>query len=175
MSKNKKIITKPKKDIKDQVMSQIKQGKINMKPKWYFVLGSALMIISLVGISIISIFLVNLLFFLLKKHGPMGQFRLELILASFPWWILIISTLLFVLAIFLLKKYDFSYQKNFKLIILAILISIIISAWAIDYLGFNETWSKGPMKGFYRQLNSNSSNNNFNQSGSGRGRVRKLR
>jgi hypothetical protein len=72
-------------------MTKITTGDINMKPRWFFVLGSASMIIGLVASSISAIFLMNLLFFSLRQHGPMGEWRLQSMLESFPWWVLLLA------------------------------------------------------------------------------------
>ena len=72
------------------------------------------------GISasiIVSVFLVSLTRFALRTHGPMGQIRLEQILSSFPWWAPVIALIGLFSGIYLLKKYDFSYRKNFGLFI----------------------------------------------------------
>ncbi len=158
MSKNKKIRPiKPKKtDFEKEVMTKIKRGEITMKPKWFFVVGSLMMGVGLVGVSTVAIFLVNLTMFLLRKRGP-GLGRLELMLASFPWWVPILAIVSIAVGIWLLKKYDFSYKKNFLLIIVAFIVSIIVAAWLIDSLGLNETWSRrGPMRRFYNRIQENS-------------------
>lgn len=71
----------------------------------------------------------------------------------FPLWIPLLAIISIILGIWMLKKYDFSYKKNFWLIIIGFIISIILTAFALDYLGFNDAWSrKGPMRRFYQQL-----------------------
>ncbi len=150
-----KIKSKNKKsNIEDVVMEKIKSGEIKMKPKVYFFFGSLLTFIALIGSTITTIFFTNIIFFLLKTHGLGGQFRLQQMINNFPWWIILITILGFISGIYLLKKYDFSYKKNFLLIILGFFSAVIIAAWLINYLGLNETWSrKGPMKKFYQRLN----------------------
>lgn len=173
MSKNKKITpTKQKNtDFEKEVMAKIKRGEITMKPKWYFVVGSLMMGAGLVGVSIGAIFLVNLTLFLLRKRGP-GLMRLELMLTSFPWWVPILAIVGILIGIWLLKKYDFSYKKNFLLIVVAFVVSIIMAAWLIDSLGLNETWSRrGPMRRFYQQFERR--DNNFPQGRGNRFYLRK--
>jgi nicotinamide riboside transporter PnuC len=163
MSKSKKITpTKQKKtDFEKEVMTKIKRGEITMKPKWFFVVGSLMAGAGLVGASIGAIFLVNLTLFILRKRGP-GIMRLELMLTSFPWWIPLLAIIGIVAGIWLLKKYDFSYKKNFLLIIAVFISSIAIAAWFIDYLGLNETWSRhSPTRKFYQQFERQ--DNNFPQ------------
>lgn len=146
MSKSKKV------NIEKRVLSKITTGQIKMKPRWYFIVGSILTVAGLSGLIIGAIFLTNLFLFLLRKQGP-GIMRLERMTESFPWWILIFAVVGIFAGIKFLKKYDFSYKKNFSLIILAFISSIIISAWLIDFLGLNEIWSRrGPMRKFYQQF-----------------------
>ena len=141
-----------KPDLEKTVMEKIKSGQIEMKPKWYFVAGSLFMTIGLISLTVGAIFLTNLTIFLIRKKGP-GYGRLEMMLASFPWWIPVLTVLGVVLGVLLLKKYDFSYKKNFVFIVAVFIISIIIAAFAIDYFGLNDIWSRrGPMKRLYQQI-----------------------
>lgn len=150
MPKEKKITPT---DIEKVVMTKVRDNEITMKPKWYFVLGSGFMVMGMVGLSIGAIFLTNLTLFLLKRHGPMGQWRMNLILNSFPWWVPILALVGVGLGIWLLKKYDFAYKKNFGLMAAGFIISVIMAAWIMDYVGLNNIWSqRGPMRRFYRQL-----------------------
>ncbi len=161
MPKNKKLISfKSKKiDFEKEVMSKVDLGEIIMRPKWYFLAGSILMFLGLIGLGMGAIFLINLILFLIRRHGLMGQWRLEIILNSFPLWIPILAVLAIAAGIWLLRNYDFSYKKNFILIIIVFISSIIISAWLVDSLGVNEAWSRrGPMRKFYQQLELKNSN-----------------
>ena len=133
------------------VMEKIKSGKVEMKPRWYFVAGSILMTAGFVGLMAGAVFLVNLTIFLIRKRGP-GYGRLEMMLDSFPFWIPIVAVMGIILGIWMLKKYDFSYKKNFHLIIIGIITSIIIAGLFIDYLGLNDVWShQGIMRRLYQQ------------------------
>jgi len=135
-------------------MAKVESSEISMKPRWYFILGSLSLILGLVALCIGSIFLTNLTFFLLRQHGPMAQWRLESMLSSFPVWIPLLAVFGTVTGIWMLKKYDFSYKKNFALIALAFMISIVVAAYAIDSLGLNDIWStKRPVNRLYQQLN----------------------
>jgi hypothetical protein len=155
MSKIKKIKIS---NLEKTIMTKVKSDEIMMKPHWYFAIGSILTFIGFIAFTAGAIYLTNLMLFLLRKHGPMGQFRLEQILNSFPLWIPIFIFIGIVGGIFFLKKYDFSYKKNFWIIIIGFFISIILAAFLIDYLGLNDTWSRqGPMKGFYRQIQNQNS------------------
>ncbi len=156
-------------------MAKVKSNEISMKPRWYFVLGSLLVMVGLVGLSIGAIFLTNITLFLLRQHGPMGQWRLQTMLTSFPLWVPILAIGGIVLGIVLLRKYDFSYKKNFWVIIAGFVISIFLAAFVIDYLGLNDIWSRqGPMRRFYQQIEGQGSSAPRGEGqgqGQGRGRL----
>ncbi len=175
MSKSKKIISKKEKkiDFEKEVMSKVSSGQINMKPKLYFILGSVFSIVGLISLSIVSVFFVNIIMFLLRKHGPMGQWRLEVMLENFPLWVPILAILGVVSGIWLLKKYDFSYKKNFIAIIISFIVSIIIAAFFIDQLGLNDIWSKrGVMRKFYQRIENQE---NFTPNNYGKGNMQNSR
>ena len=145
-------MSKNKIDIEKEVMSRVASGKITMKPKWYFVAGSVLMFLGIVATVVATSFLINLTIFLIKKQGP-GYGRLAIMFETFPVWIPILAILGIGIGILFLKKYDFSYKKNFIVIIIGFIVSIIIAGFVIDQLGLNDIWSHQPlMKGFYHQI-----------------------
>lgn len=140
-------------DFEKSIMEKIRRNQITMKPKWYFILGSTLMMIGLTTSTLAAIFLMNLTIFLLRRHGPNGQWRLEMMYDSFPLWIPLIAVLGIGLGVWLLKKYDFAYKKNFLLISIGFVMAIVMAGFIIDGLGLNDMWSRqGPMRRFYQQI-----------------------
>jgi hypothetical protein len=138
--------------ISNAVMSRINREHITMKPKWYFVVGSLAMAIGLFGSTIISIFLVSVISFSLRTHGPMGEIRYQQLLSSFPWWAPIIAVAGLGLGVWFLHKYDFSYKKNFVFIVIAFVAVVLLSGFFIDYFGIDTLWARrGPMMRFYQQ------------------------
>ena len=153
MGKSKKLKTSNgnKLNMETIVMEKIKSGKVEMKPRWYFVAGSILMTAGFVGLMAGAVFMVNLTIFLIRKRGP-GYGRLEMMLDSFPLWVPVLAVTGIILGIWMLKKYDFSYKKNFYLIIMGIITSVMIAGLLIYYSGLNDVWShKGVVRGLYQQ------------------------
>ena len=164
MSKN---IKTPSVDFEKSIMTKVKSNEISMKPRWYFVFGSFFMVFGLAGLSIIAVYLTNLIFFLLREHGPMGQWRLQVLLYSVPFWIPLFAAVGIGFGIWMLRAYDFSYKKNFLTIILGFIIAIILTGFILDYIGLNAVWShQGPMTRFYQQIEGQ---NATSPRGSGRG------
>lgn len=139
-------------DLSESVMAQINENHIGMKPKWYFILGSLALLTGIIGSAIISIFLASLIAFSIKTHGPMGEIRYQQLLSSFPWWAPVAMLLGLIMGILLLKKYDFSYRKNFLLIAIIFIFAIIFSGWLINYLELDKSWAQQePLRGLYRK------------------------
>jgi hypothetical protein len=152
MSKKSTEHLKNTQKIEAAVMAKISSGAVTMKPRWYFVAGSVLMTLGLMSAGIATLFLTNLSFFLLRQHGPRGEWRLQRMLESFPWWVPALAVLGTGLGVYLLKKYDFSYKKNFTVIVAICITAIIAAAFVMDLTGINDTWfRKGPMRRLYQQ------------------------
>jgi hypothetical protein len=163
-------------NIKENVMMKIHENKITMKPRSFFVLGSILTIVGLIASVVSSVFLISLISFLLKEHGPMGDYRLSLMLNSFPWWIPILAVAGLVLGIWFLFKYDFLYKINYLFVIFTFIAVVIIAGIIIDRTGVdNLLLNQGPMRGIMRQYIQNENpqinpGNNTNNPLRGRGR-----
>ena len=152
-------------DIEAAVMAKVSNNQIVMKPRWLFVLGSAVLVSGLVGAGLLSTFLINLAIFLLKQHGPNGVWRLQTIIESFPLWVPVLAAGGIIIGAWMLKKYDFAYKKNYLLITLALIVSIFLTAFLLDYSGLNNIWMKrGPMRQFNQQVQND---NNFIPRGNG--------
>lgn len=146
MSKNKQI------NISKDIMSEIKKGHIKMKPKWHFVIGSLSMVIGLAGLLIVIVFLISLIVFFLRTHGPMNAWRLSRMMSDFPWWAILVSTGGIWLGVISLKKFDFSYKKNFVLLFIGIILAVVLAGWSINYLAVDSIWMKQrPIKQFYQR------------------------
>ena len=127
-------------NLKQQVMSKVQTGQIKMRPHWYFVAGSVFALISLVALIILLPFLLSLVVFALRTHGPMGALRFQELLSSFPLWTIPVSAVGFSLSVFLLRRYDFAYRYNFKLIVLGFILAMLLAGYLFDTLKLNSFW-----------------------------------
>lgn len=142
------------KNIADTVMGEIRHGKLKMHSKPYFIIASILIFISLVLSVLSSVFLFGLIRFSLRTHGPMGQYRFEQLLANFPWWAVIFAVIGLITGLWLIRKYDFSYKINFKIIIIGFVMAIIIAGYLVDAIGINDVFSRqGCMNRIYGKNN----------------------
>ncbi|MFA6194611.1 MAG: hypothetical protein WC719_02615 [Patescibacteria group bacterium] len=142
------------KNITDSIMGEIRHGKLKMRPKLYFIIGSVLVFVSLILSTLSSVFLFGLIRFSLRSHGPMGQYRFEQLLASFPWWAVVSAILGLIIGLWLIRKYDFSYKINFKIIIIGFAAAIIMAGYLVDAIGLNDVFSRqGCMNRIYGKNN----------------------
>jgi hypothetical protein len=155
-------MSKELKNITENVMNQIHQGKAKMKPRMYFIVGSILTLIGLISSVVVSTFLIGLTRFSLRTHGPMGQYRFDQMISNFPWWTIVLAILGLIIGIWLIRQYDFSYKKNPWVIIFGFILAIIVAGYVVDMTGLNDTmFQYGPMRGM---MNGLLQGNNFQNS-----------
>lgn len=138
-------------NLENKIMNKVLSGEVKMKPRLYFIMGSVLSFVGLVGLIIGSVFFTNLTLFLIRKQGP-GTGRLIQMFESFPLWVPFLALVFLILGIVILKKFDFSYKRNPLIIVITLFIAVLLSAMIIDSMGLNEIWSKkGPMRRLYME------------------------
>jgi uncharacterized membrane protein len=139
------------KDMEKEIMSKIDQGKIKMKPRVYFIMGSILTFLGLVFAIVTATFLTGLIRFSLRTQGRMAQYKMEQLIENFPWWTLILTIIALIIGIWLIRHYEFSYKVKPWVIIIGFILAIFIAGWLVDKTGFNEIVRQhGPMKGIMR-------------------------
>lgn len=124
-----------------------------MRPRWYFLLGSFLSLISLVMLSAAILFLLNLILFSLEHQQFFSSPRFSLLISLIPLWLPLLAILGLVAGILLLRRYDFSYRHNFSLIIIFLLASLFLGSYLLSRSGLNEYIStRTPMRELYQDL-----------------------
>ena len=116
--------------ISSDVMSQIKGGKIAMRPRAYFTALAALSFGVVVASSIVLAYLLNIVFLWMRIEMADtmawgARANLDARLANFPWWIIPVAILLFTLAVWLTKKHGRLYRHKTSSIVL-VLIAVIL-------------------------------------------------
>lgn len=127
-------------------MNRIETGHVKMKPRWYFLVGSVGLGILVTSLAVLSIYLVSLITFSLRTHGPMGAIRYQQLVNSFPWWTVLAVPISLIISIVMLKKYDFSYKRNFQVIAVIFIVSILLAGIMVDLSGLDR-FGRGMMRG----------------------------
>ncbi len=109
-------MTEQIKKIEEQIKNLITQGKIKMKPRWFFVLKSTLKILFITLLFLILIYFVSFAHFLVNERITMGGFNPAMLgwgkfIFGIPWLIIFISFIMLILLEVLVRKYSFVYRR----------------------------------------------------------------
>ncbi|MBU0708943.1 hypothetical protein KJ596_04330 [Patescibacteria group bacterium] len=145
-------------DITKKVMDEIQEKGVVMRPRWYFIGGSILLVVGLTFSFVIAVFLVNIISLRLRIDVPFeflrfGRSGLGPFLLMLPWPFLLVAVIAILTGLYLLKKYDFSYKHNFLIIAVITIISVFFSGVILDWIGTNQLLADfRPVRGFYREV-----------------------
>ncbi len=131
------------KNITDNIIKKIKDGELNMKPRWHFVLKAALFILGIAIVSLVAVYLLSFVIFALRSTGlstvPFFGIRgLVLLVVSSPW-ILIATLGLFLVVLYtLVNHYSFSYKQPLVYSMVGVVLFVIAGASLIGQLSMHE-------------------------------------
>ncbi len=143
------------KEIKQELMSQIRKDELKMKSKWLFIAKKLGLKSGLALTILLLMFLINGFFYYIKTNNVLmplhyGPAFWQKLLHSLPYDLILIIIVLGVVLNFIIKKFDFSYKKPFVFIFTAFIILTIIGAFAVFATDFNnllkENLAKCPFK-----------------------------
>lgn len=103
-------------NIKKDVLSRIKSKEVLMRPRWHFILKSALFV-SGIGILLLTlIYLMSFVLFVLRESGVLfvpvfGIRGMFTFVFSSPWILVLLATIFIVVLEILVQKYSFAYKK----------------------------------------------------------------
>lgn len=145
-------MSKELKNITDSIMGQIHQGKIKMKPRLYFIIGSILSFVGVVLSILTTIFVISFIRFSFLAQGPMGEYKAEELVSHFSWFGPIFAILGLVIGIWLLRQYDFSYKINFRIMVVVVILAVTVAGIVLDMTGLNNIiFQHGPVQEGVRQ------------------------
>lgn len=136
--------------IEKNIMNKIQKGNVKMRPKIYFILGTILSLIGIITSFIVTTFIFGIIrFYLRSSNGKMAEYKLNLLLENFPWWMIFIAIASLTLGIYLFKKYKYLYKIKTIYLILGFILTTILAGILIDISGFNDVLYK---RGYIRQF-----------------------
>ncbi len=136
---NKKDIT----SIHKQIQSAIKDGKLKMRSKKYFIARTILITIGIVIISVALVYLISFVFFVLHITGAweLSSFGLRgfrLFIFSLPW-LLLSATFVFLIGLeFLIKKTTIAYRKPLIYSVLVMSALVFLAGFGFARLPLHE-------------------------------------
>lgn len=103
-------------ETKDKILQMIEEKKIAMKPRWHFVLQTALAITGVVGLLLALLFVMSFVVFTMGNNG-LTHVPLDLavgwlmIARNTPWMLIVVALIFIVLLEILVRQYAFSYKR----------------------------------------------------------------
>ena len=134
--------------LKNKILERIASGKVNMKPRWYFVLRLLVTIALLAALGALAVFLCSFIFFILPANGSWflhdfgapGWLHFFRLFPYLPAGILAASIILLGL---ILERFSFAYHRHIIYLGLATLVVVLAGSFIL---------AKTPMhRAFYQQ------------------------
>lgn len=136
-------------DLKTKVIKAVENGAVTMRPRAFFIAGSALSLLGLLISSVTLVFALYLARFALTHPGPGAERKLSLLLTSLPWYIPALAVISLIGGLLLLRRYDFSYKKHFGYILAIIIVGLWLGSSALEHSRIEEFLTT---RGYFRQL-----------------------
>lgn len=146
---NENIEQQKKSIIGEKIIAAAKSGKLKMRPRWHFVLRAVLWLAGAVIAVLAALYFASLFLFINRETGiwlaPVFGWRGVLIfLASAPW-LIILSVLVFALALeILVRRYEFTYRLPLLYSALAVLLVVFAGAALLARTPLHENLSRCP-------------------------------
>lgn len=130
-------------DIKDKILEQIKKGEVSMVPKWRFVLETTLWAVGLVVATVIAVYLLSFILFMLNKNGILftplyGWHGVMLFIVSSPWFLISLVGIFLLVLYVLVTKFSFSYKRPLVYSMLGVVLFVIAFASMLHQLSIHE-------------------------------------
>ena len=130
-------------DFKDKVIEKINTGAVAMRPRWFFILRTALTVVGMIIAALFAVYLLSFVMFTLHRTGVwftpgFGVRGLTLFLASSPWILIGIVGVFLSLLYILVIRYSFSYHRPLLYSMLAITGFIVLGSFMIQLTPMHE-------------------------------------
>lgn len=137
------------KNLTNKVITKIKHDELTPRPRWHFALGAALSAIGIAISAALSLIAIHLLRFRLTHPGLGASRKLYFILNNLPWYLPVIALIGVLGGYLLLRRYDFSYRKNFGYIIIAVIVGLVLGSYALSSLRIDDFLTR---RGYFREI-----------------------
>ncbi len=126
-----------------KVMTDIKEGKVGMRPRTYYTLLLVAATLGAVVLGLIISYAVDITIFWYKIQTAStpaygARANLSQALGSFPWWAIAVAALALIAAIWLIKKQGTMYRVRTSVVALALIAAACAVAVVLSLAGIGE-------------------------------------
>lgn len=129
--------------INKNVLDQIKSGKVKMRPSVYFSFISLGIVLASLVFGLLIAYSSSVMFFwikILSSGSPAYGARRNMLelLASFPWWAIIVLLVASFVLVYLVRIYGNVYRHKISSIFIIIIITALISGFIMSLFGVGD-------------------------------------
>ncbi len=126
----------------NEILDKIKEGKIKMKSRSYFVMRAILFALGVCVLFLFVIYLISFIVFSLRVSGLVflpgfGFFGLRILLGSLPWLLIILAGVLVIVLEVFAKHVSFVYKRPVVYSLLGIIGIVLITGFIIGFSPFH--------------------------------------
>lgn len=142
------MVSKEKqKSIRDAILKKIEKGEAIMRPKSYFLMRAALLLASIVATAFILFFFISFILFILRQTGlllvPVFGFQgVRILMASFPWILILLVLASIIFLELLIRKYAFAYRRPLLFSLIAIMLLTSVGGFIIAQTPIHDKFYK---------------------------------
>jgi len=129
-------------DFRDKVMAMIEKKGVAMRPRWHFILLSALAAAGILILVIALLYVISLAFFFLREGGAwyapsFGGRGWFVLLHSAPLLLLILVAIFALILEILVRKYSFAYRAPLTMSLGGILVVVFLGGFVLAQTSFH--------------------------------------
>jgi hypothetical protein len=137
--------------MKENVLNEIREGNIRMRPRLYFVLRLGLLIVLAVMVLIVSSLVFSFILFTVSASGRLlllgfGFQGLLAFVALFPWGLLVLDIVLLICLEQLIQRFRFGYRSPLLLLLSGLAVLSFAFAALINFTSFHDVIFKREQK-----------------------------
>jgi hypothetical protein len=123
--------------MRDSLLKKIEAHEVSMRPKIYYSLQVAALVLLALAVLVVSIFVFNYILFTIRisnqdsflGFGPRGIWAF---IYLFPWWLLLVDVTLVYLLERVLRQFKFGYRSPVLYLLLGLFVVTGSTAFALD-------------------------------------------
>jgi hypothetical protein len=125
------------KSLREDVLAKIKNERISMHSRTFFLLKMAALALVAILVLTISVFLCNFIFFAINANGSnellgFGNRGILTFVQIFPWWLLVIDVGLIILLEWLLRRFRFGYKSPVLYLLLGLVVVTLSVGFTVE-------------------------------------------
>ena len=128
---------------KQRILRRIHEGELRMRPKWHFLLKTALIFIGGVILALALLYVASFVIFVLRQTGAVyvpgfGFHGLVQFLLATPWRLLVLGAAFLVVLEILVRRFAFAYRTPLLYSLVVILLFMIGGSYVVARTGMHE-------------------------------------